>query len=416
MSTSTLLPNVKGRLVDNILHFAHALRKAGVTVGTSQVTAAISAVAAAGFSTREDFFYTLRATLVTRPEQLEVFAQVFAMFWRDPEFLEKMMRSALPLLQTVAQPAQPAKAAQKRAAEALWGDNTASVEPPDRDIIELDAKQSWSRTELLQQQDFEQMSNAEMTEALQMVRNLKFPVPKLATRRFSPSPSGARLDARAMLRRATRRGGEFDRLQRKAPRPRPPGLVAICDISGSMATYARVMMHFLHALYWAQGSGWGKVHGFTFGTRLTNITRALALRDVDDALSALGRDAPDWRGGTRIGDALCRFNRDWSRRVLGQGAVVLLITDGLERGRTELLEFEAQRLQRSCRKLIWLNPLLRYQGFSPKAQGVKGLLPAVDALHSCHSLDALSDLAKALGAPDEKQRMMRLLQQTSSRN
>jgi uncharacterized protein with von Willebrand factor type A (vWA) domain len=407
------VPNAESRLVDNILHFSRALRKAGVPVGTSQVISAVSAVAEAGFTTRADFFFALRATLVSRPEHLETFSQVFAMFWRDPEFLEKMMRSALPLLQTIEQAEQTPKPAQRRAAEALWERENSSEPPSERELLEVDAKLSWSSSELLQHQDFEQMSGTEMAEALQVLKSFRFPAPKLKSRRFSASLLGSRLDAPAMLRRSLRRGGEFDKLLLKKPKARPANLVVICDISGSMATYARVMMHFLHMLSWAQGSGWGHVHGFTFGTRLTNITRALRHRDIDLSLAALGKDAPDWRGGTRIGEALYRFNRDWSRRVLGQGAVVLLITDGLERGDTSQLGQEAARLARSCRRLIWLNPLLRYESFVPKAKGIRALLPVVDALHSCHSLNAISDMATALESPNEKLKMLELLRKTS---
>jgi hypothetical protein len=164
-----------------------------------------------------------------------------------------------------------------------------------------------------------------------------------------------------------------------------------------MSTYARMMMHFLHALTWTSNSGWSRVHAFTFGTRLTNITRALAHKDVDRALDALGRDVADWEGGTRIGEALGRFNRDWSRRVLGQGATVLLITDGLERGDLAQLNREAERLSLSCRRLIWLNPLLRWSEFEAKAGGIRTLLPHADTFHACHSLDSMADLAKALG-------------------
>lgn len=400
------VPEIEGRMVDNILYFTRALRKAGVGIGTSQVKSAVSAVAAVGFTTREDFFYTLRATLISRPEHLEVYGQVFAMFWRDPEFLEKMVRSALPMLQTMTKDDIPPDAAQKRAAEALWDQPSVEDEQPERELLELDAKLSWSRSELLRQQDFEQMSNAEMTEAAKLIRDLAFPVDPLRTRRFRRATMGQRLDTKAMLRRSLRRGGEFDRLLFKKPSNRPPNLIAICDISGSMSTYARMLMHFLHTVYWAKNGGWGGVSGFTFGTRLTNITRALALKDVDLALEALGKEAPDWKGGTRIGEALFRFNRDWARRVLGQGAVVLLITDGLERGDTSLLATEAARLRRSCRKLIWLNPLLRWDGFEPQAMGVRVLLPEVDALHSCHSVNALADLGLALGAPNKKQELM----------
>ena len=212
MTDTGLVPNAESRLVDNILHFSRALRKAGVPVGTSQVISAVTAVAEAGFTTRADFFFALRATLVSRPEHLETFSQVFAMFWRDPEFLEKMMRSALPLLQTIEHVEQTPKPAQRRAAEALWERENSSQPPPERELLEVDAKLSWSSSELLQHQDFEQMSGAEMSEALQVLKSFRFPAPKLKSRRFSASPSGSRFDARAMLRRSLRRGGEFDKL------------------------------------------------------------------------------------------------------------------------------------------------------------------------------------------------------------
>ena len=211
-----------------------------------------------------------------------------------------------------------------------------------------------------------------------------------------PSPHGARPDMRAMLRRSVRRGGEIDRVLRRRPGTRPPALIVLCDVSGSMSVYSRMMMHFLHALTWAPHSGWGRVHAFTFGTRLTNISRALAERDVDRSLEVLGCEVSDWEGGTRIGEALRDFNRDWSRRVLGQGAVVLLITDGLERGDIALLDHEAERLSLSCRRLIWLNPLLRFDAFEPKARGIRALLPHVSSFHACHSVDSIAGLVDAL--------------------
>ncbi len=395
----------EGRLVDNIVHFARALRKAGVRVGTSQVKSAISAIAMAGFTSRDDFYYALRATLVSRPEHLELFHQVFTMFWRDPEFLERMVRSMLPLLQTMAPEAPKEQAAQKRAAEAFWGGDGDQPDAPEREELEIDAQLAWSAREVLRKQDFEQMSLTEAREAEALIKTLKLPVDPIATRRFRPSAIGNRPDVRAILRRSLRKGGEIDQLSLKVARTRAPNLVAICDISGSMSSYARMMMHFLHALTWAPNSGWGRVHGFTFGTRLTNISRSLGLRDVDLALEALGNDAPDWNGGTKIGEALFRFNRDWSRRVLGQGGVVLLITDGLERGNTEILKAEAARLARSCRRLIWLNPLLRFEEFSPEAAGIRALLPVVDSFHSCHSLDSLADLGAAFRSAGELDRL-----------
>jgi uncharacterized protein len=389
------LPETPGRLAQNIVHFARALRKAGVRVGPAQVQSAVEAVAAAGFTHKTDFYHTLRATLIHRAEHLEVFDQIFAMFWRDPEFIEHMIHLMSPTLRKDAEE-RAKKAAERRAADALTDSSQPPRDVPEREELTMDARISWSASERLRAMDFEQMSAAEIREAAQAVRTLSLPVRPVPTRRSIASPAGRRPDLRATLRRSLRRGGEIERIEMRKRRTRPPDLVALCDISGSMSVYSRMLMHFLHAVTWAPERGWGRVSAFTFGTRLTNVTRALAQKDPDAALAAAGRDAQDWEGGTRIGEALRRFNVDWSRRVLGQGAVVLLITDGLERGDTGGLEREIERLRLSCRQLIWLNPLLRWDGFAPKAAGIRAILPHVDSFHACHSLDSLADLSAAL--------------------
>jgi uncharacterized protein with von Willebrand factor type A (vWA) domain len=389
------LPETQGRLAENIVHFARALRKAGVRVGPAQVQSAVEAVAAAGFTHKTDFYHTLRATLIHRAEHLEVFDQIFAMFWRDPEFIEHMIHLMSPTLRKDAEERKK-KAAERRAADALTDAEAPPRDIPEREELTMDARISWSASERLRAMDFEQMSAAEIREAAQAVRALSLPVKPVPTRRSIASPAGRRPDLRATLRRSLRRGGEIERIEMRKRRTRPPDLVALCDISGSMSVYSRMLMHFLHAVTWAPERGWGRVSAFTFGTRLTNVTRALAQKDPDAALAAAGRDAQDWEGGTRIGEALRRFNVDWSRRVLGQGAVVLLITDGLERGDTAILAREIERLRLSCRQLIWLNPLLRWDGFAPKAAGIRAILPHVDSFHACHSLDSLAALSAAL--------------------
>jgi uncharacterized protein with von Willebrand factor type A (vWA) domain len=248
-----------------------------------------------------------------------------------------------------------------------------------------------------------------MAEAKRMLARLTLPVRPLPSRRGMADPHGRRLDARATIRAALRRGGEMRRLHRKAPRERWPNLVVLCDISGSMSQYSRMVLHFLHAVANHKGAGWARVHAFTFGTRLTNITRHLATRDVDAALAAAGREAQDWEGGTRIGAALHDFNRDWSRRVMGAGAVVLLITDGLDREEAGQLAHEMERLHLSARRLIWLNPLLRWEGFAPKAAGIRAMLPHVDAFRAGHSIATLEALAEALSRSEdggEKARLM----------
>ena len=396
-----------GRLLDNIVHFAHALRRAGIAVGPAQITTAIEAVQQAGFNQKQDFYATLRAALVSRPEPLELFHQAFHFFWRDPEYLERMMRMMLPLVQQLeAQDRQKPKPAERRAAEALGDGSERAAPRREKTEIEINAQFTASQDEVLRAMDFEQMSLSESEAAKRAIQRLRLPVDPLKTRRFVGANNGRKPDARAVLRRAVKKAGEVDRLAMKTPRHRPPNLVALCDISGSMSSYARMMMHFLHGLVWAQNSGWGKVHGFTFGTQLTNISRALHLKDVDHALQAVGREAPDWQGGTQISASLRRFNRDWSRRVLGQGAVVLLITDGLERGDTATLSAETERLTLRCRKLIWLNPLLRWDGFAPKAAGVRAILPFVDSFHACHSVNSLADLSFSLNTKGQKSRFL----------
>ena len=245
------------------------------------------------------------------------------------------------------------------------------------------------------------MSAAELADAKRAIARLELPVKPLASRRTRVDPRGRVADWRGTMRAALRTGGEVQRLVLRARRTRWPNLVALCDISGSMSSYSRMLLHFLHAAANAKGAGWAQVHAFTFGTRLTNITRHLRHRDVDAALAAAGQEARDWEGGTRIGACLHAFNRDWSRRVLAQGAVVLLITDGLDRDEPDRLGREMERLQLSARRLVWLNPLLRWEGFAPRARGIRAILPHVDSFRACHNLASLEALAAALTRPDD---------------
>lgn len=400
-----------GRLAHNIAHFARALRKAGLPVGPGRTLDAVRAVAAAGFDRREDFYYTLQAIFVSRPEERSTFAQVFRLFWRDPRYLEHMMSLMLPQVHGV-QEDRIAEAAEKRAAEALLDGQLpppTETDAPEGEQIEIDATATMSSEERLKTLDFEQMSADEVAAAKRMLAKLSLPVQPLKTRRSAPSTLAARIDARRTLREALRHGGEMTSLIHKAPVTRWPNLVVLCDISGSMADYSRMVLHFVHAVANRKGQGWAKVHAFTFGTRLTNITRHLRARDVDAALKAAGSEAQDWSGGTRIGQSLHAFNRDWSRRVLGQGAVVLLITDGLDRDDTTLLAKETERLHLSCRRLIWLNPLLRWTGFAPRAEGIRAILPHVDSFRAGHSIASLEALGRAISEPSDRGERDRLL-------
>ncbi len=404
------------KLAGNITHFARALRRAGLPIGPGRVIDAIRAVEAAGFTDKRDFYWTLHACFVNRPEHRTVFAQLFRLYWRDPRYLEHMMAAMLPAIRGV-QEDRPAAPAEKRAAEALLDGAEAPERPgtdgkePEETLIEVDASLTMSTQERLRNLDFEQMSLAEMAEAKRMLARLALPVKPMPSRRSMVSSNG-RIDVARTMRAALRRGGEMNALALKKPRPRYPNLVVLCDISGSMSQYSRVVLHFLHAVSNARGAGWAKVHAFTFGTQLTNITRHLATRDVDAALKAAGAEAQDWEGGTRIGACLETFNRDWSRRVMGQGAVVLLITDGLDRDAPEELSRQMQRLHLTARRLIWLNPLLRWDGFAPKAAGIRAMLPHVDSFRAGHSIASLEELATVISRADdtgEKARLMGLM-------
>ncbi|MCA3511437.1 MAG: VWA domain-containing protein [Rhodobacter sp.] len=405
-----------GKLAHNIAHFARALRKAGLPIGPGRVLDAIRAVEAAGFSERVDFYWTLHACFVSRPEHRPVFAQVFRLFWRDPRYLEQMMSLMLPAVRGV-QDDRAAAPAEKRAAEALLDGALRDVPGAgDRDLppeeIEIDARFTLSPEERLRTLDFEQMSTAEMAGARRMLARLSLPVRPLPSRRTVADALGSRPDWRGTLRASLRQGGEVARILRKSPRQRWPNLIVICDISGSMAQYSRMVLHFIHAVANRKGQGWARVHAFTFGTRLTNVTRHLRQRDVDAALAAAGSEAQDWSGGTRIAACLHAFNRDWARRVLGQGAVVLLITDGLDRDEGGDLGREMERLHLSSRRLIWINPLLRWDGFAPKAGGIRAMLPHVDSFragHSIASLEALADAVSAARDSGEKDRLMRMI-------
>ncbi|MEP3637796.1 MAG: VWA domain-containing protein [Paracoccaceae bacterium] len=402
------------RLAGNITHFARALRRAGLPIGPGRVIDAICAVEAAGFTDRMDFYWTLHACFVNRPEHRATFNQVFRLYWRDPQYLEHMMAAMLPAMRGV-QEDRTAKAAEKRAAEALLAGVEPEGPPPEQEDggneIEIDASLTMSVEERLKILDFEQMSVDEMAAAKRMLSRLTLPIDPTPTRRMRRSIRG-KIDPAATMRASMRRGGEMRDLKYKEPQKRWPNLVVLCDISGSMSQYSRIVLHFLHAVANAKGQGWSKVHAFTFGTRLTNITRHLATRDVDQALKMAGAEAQDWEGGTRIGACLETFNRDWSRRVLGQGAVVMVITDGLDRGAPEDLARQMERLRLSAKRLIWLNPLLRWEGFAPKATGIAAMLPHVDSFRAGHSVASLEDLASVISKRDdvgEKARLMALL-------
>ncbi len=389
-----------GRLAANIMHFARALRTAGLPVGPGKVLDAIRAVEAVGLSSRQDFYWTLHAVFVNRRDQREVFDHAFHAFWRDPDILQRMMNMIMPQLQTSSGAEDENKKANRRVQDALRGEQPPPLPEDWQDEggeeITFDAALTYSARDVLSEMDFEQMSSEELRQAKKAVANMRLPIPDIRTRRTRLDPRGARADLRATLRAALRSGPDHIPLRRKSPRRRHPPLVVLCDISGSMNRYSRLMLHFLHAVT----NDRDRVHTFLFGTRLTNVTRHLRAKDVDVALEGVAGTVEDWSGGTRIGACLHDFNRDWSRRVLSQGAVVLFISDGLDRDGGDRLAVEMERLRKSCRRLIWLNPMLRFEGFQPKSMGYRAIMPHVDDFRPVHSLNSLAALADALSDVD----------------
>jgi uncharacterized protein len=376
-----------GRLAENILYFARALRAAGIPVGPGAVLDALAAVETAGVGTREDFYWTLHAVFVKRHEHSVLFDQAFRIFFRRRGYLDQLMAMMLPQAPNVP---QPPEAGATRVQEALFSGLDEKLKKQQE--IELDTRMTVSDREVLQRKDFAQMTNAEIVAAKEAIKRLVLPLAEVRTRRLAPHRRGHLIDIRRTLRSSFKGGGDFIDLRFVGPKSRPPPLVALLDISGSMSQYSRIFLHFLHGLTDARK----RVSTFLFGTRLTNVTRALRERDPDDALAACSASVPDWSGGTRIASSLHAFNKLWARRVLTQGPVVLLITDGLERDADDMLAFEMDRLHRSCRRLVWLNPLLRFEGFEARARGIKAMLPHVDEFRPIHNLDSMAGLVSSL--------------------
>ncbi len=383
----------EGRIADNIVYFGRTLRKAGLRVGPASVTQAVDAVIAAGIGSRDDFYWTLHAVLITRHEDHAVFDEAFRLFWKSRELIEKLLAMFSPVAPDRRERQKP-RAAEHRVGQALFEGHRDRQSVQEIPQVEVDARFTVSGSEILRSKDFAQMTALEVTEARREIAALRLPFDMVATRRFRAESRGSRIDPRAMMRASARTGGALILPKFRSLRRIHPPLVVLADISGSMSQYTRIFLHFLHALTDKRR----RVHTFVFGTRLTNLTRQMRHRDPDAALADCSAAVRDWSGGTRIGDALGEFNRLWSRRVLGQRAVVMLITDGLERDDVVGLESEIERLRKSCRRLVWLNPLLRFDGFEPRARGVRAMLPHVDELRPVHNLNALADLCASFAS------------------
>ncbi len=383
--------SAKGHLAENVMHFARVLRSAGLPIGPDRVIDALRAVEVVGIEKREDFYWTLASVFLAKREHFEVFDQAFHIFWRDPQLLERAMAMLMP--DDFSNTPEDEKKTSSRVSEAFNPEQSQVPKKEEQEEkVELDATLTFSSREVLQHADFETMTAEELAQAKALIKRMRLPIRDIRTRRFRSDAHGRRIDMRATLRASMREGGALIEIKRRSPRWQHPPLVVMCDISGSMNRYSRVFLHFLHAIT----NDRDRVHTFVFGTRLTNVTRCLRHRDVDIAMTGVADLVADWSGGTRIGASIRDFNLHWSRRVLGQNAVVLLITDGLDADVGQGLSEEMDRLHRSCRQLIWLNPLLRYEGFEARPAGIRAMLPHVDKFLPAHNMQSLLDLASVL--------------------
>ncbi len=381
-----------GKLAQNIMHFGRVLREAGLPVGPASVLDAIDAALSGSLRTREDFYWTLHAILVKRREHKELFDQAFHVFWKKPKMLEQLMKLMFQQI-TRAAADKPRDPGFRRLAEAMFDKVEAKNERQEKPgAIELDATFTASADDILRAKDFEQMTLAEQALAKKAIALLRLKRREIRTRRFQPFAAGERIDMHQTLQNSMRAGGHMIALSRRERQWKEPPLVVLCDISGSCSNYSRMFLHFLHGL----ANDRLGVTVFLFGTRLTNVTRELKRRDVDEAISKVSGVVKDWSGGTRIGVTLKEFNYRWARRVLAGNADVLLMTDGLERDDVTQLTHEMQRLRLMAKHIVWLNPLLRYDGFEAKAAGIRAMMPYVDEFRPVHNLNSLVDLANGL--------------------
>lgn len=383
-------------LFPTVLGFAHLLRRIGISAGPGSVVTAVEALQLLGLQQRDDIYWALHAVFVRRPEEHTLFDRAFHSLFGQTEFLAAGVDGMDQRSAYVEAPAS------RRVRDAMSGTSEQSSYNADIQLERSDNTPSWSARETLHTKDFEQMSDVEIREATAIVASMQLNMQQVTRRRYERSAIGE-IDPRATFKALMRGSHGVVPLIYKHRQKRPPPLIVLCDISGSMERYSRMLLLLTHTLTKQRES----VHSFVFGTRLTNITRWLKDKDIDRALAKVAANVQDWSGGTRIGKSLQRFNREWSRRILGPGAVVLLICDGLDRDAGKDLEQEMKCLHRSCRSLIWLNPLLRYKGFEPKTFGARAMINHVDEFRPAHNLQSLADLANILETRPQRKTLYR---------
>lgn len=383
------LPTALPMLARNVTHFTRLLRDAGFGLSPAHAVDALEALRHIDIGARSEVRAALAALMLSGPDQRPLFDAAFDLFWRDPDWEGKLRAMLLPRVDAGAPPPRR----NNRLADALAARQPAAARP-DAPMREerFTAPLTFSGQERLASRDFETLSAEEWRALQRLVRTRRTHLALQRTRRLRAAASGTHADLRASARLAVRQHGEWLRWKYRKHAERKPPVVLLLDISGSMSQYSRAVLYFCHALMQSRE----RMHVFLFGTRLTNVTRALRERDPDDAVNLITEQVRDWAGGTRIGAALAAFNRQWARRTLSGRATVLLVSDGIDLEHIDLLEQEMARLRRFAHRIVWLNPLLRYAGFSPQARGIQAILPYVDALRPAHNLDSLLALETLL--------------------
>jgi uncharacterized protein len=396
----------------NLMVFGRRLRRAGLKVGTGKIIELFDAMQAVGMSRRDDVQAAARAVLVNRPDQMPAFDVEFERFWRDlvtqvaplfdqrteedvtgrpPEKQQEQSDDSRSSKEDVDEGEEKVSLSVQGSEDLADDTETDDFEAPPEDVL------VFSASEALRKKDFSQFTPEEIARARRLMERMHWKLGTRRTRRREKAKRGEFIDQRTMLRSSMRHGGVPLQLKYRRRREKMRPLVLICDISGSMDRYSRILLQFVHTLE----TGLDNVEVFVFGTRLTRITRELRKRNVDQAIEDVVNAVDDWSGGTRIGEAIREFNYRWSRRVLRSNATVVMISDGWDRGDPFLLGEEMARLQRSCRRLIWLNPLLGAPGYQPLTQGIRAALPYVDYFMPIHNLQSLEALADLLGSVDD---------------
>lgn len=377
------------QLLSHVVAFVRNLRGEGIVVTPGQTATFARALGEIPIFDPVAFFYAAQSSLLTRREDQAKFAEVFRKFWKNLG-LERFPAELLN--QTPLPPKREQKARPGEVGREPRSSERASNQP--QPIV--DRALTFSETEVLKQKRFDQMSEQELQAARKLLYGFVWNPPERRSRRLK---AGGReqLDLRRSFRRSLKHQGELVVLEQRSRKHKPRPIVALADVSGSMERYARMLLHFLHAFSLEQTrQGVRQIETFTFGTRLTRITRTLKKRSVDEALAEVGQQVKDWSGGTRIGACVRTFNHTWAKRVLGRGSIVLVISDGWDQGDPELLAFEMERLQKSCYRLIWLNPLIGTPGYQPLTRGLVAAMPHIDDFLPVHNLNSLEQLVEVL--------------------